>query len=299
MDIQKDLSGRQFGWWTVGTEWKRQNGRRKWLCTCRCGAKRYVNEGNLKSGKSQSCGCFSMEKAIQAAPDLTGEHFGKLTVLRQAEKDDKGRLCWECQCDCGAVCVATHRALVSGKKKSCGCSKREPTRLTNLKNKRFGRLLVLENTGERSYKGSVLWRCRCDCGNELVVSADALTGGKYLSCGCKRQEWQRTIYTTLHHVDGTCVESLSRKVRNDNTSGHPGVYRLQNGHYRAIIGFQKKNYSLGTFDNFDEAVKVREEAEERLHKSFLREYFAWKEKAEEDPQWAAGNPFVFQRQQDI
>jgi hypothetical protein len=35
--------------------------------------------------------------------------------------------------------------------------------------------------------GSALWRCRCDCGNERVVSAEYLQSGAIQSCGCTRK----------------------------------------------------------------------------------------------------------------
>lgn len=38
-----------------------------------------------------------MPKAI----DLTGQTFGKLTVLRQDGKKPNGEYVWLCQCECG------------------------------------------------------------------------------------------------------------------------------------------------------------------------------------------------------
>lgn len=52
---------------------------------------------------------------------------------------------------------------------------------------RFGRLLVLEEAG-RARSRSVLWKCRCDCGKELVVSADSLRTGNTKSCGCYQKD---------------------------------------------------------------------------------------------------------------
>ena len=39
----------------------------------------------------------------------------------------------------------------------------------DLTGQRFGRLLVLEDTQKRTGKGEVIWRCKCDCGNETEV----------------------------------------------------------------------------------------------------------------------------------
>jgi len=52
--------------------------------------------------------------------DLTGQRFGKLTVVSPAENAN-GRTAWLCRCDCGReVAVKTYH-LRSGHTKSCGC----------------------------------------------------------------------------------------------------------------------------------------------------------------------------------
>ena len=53
----------------------------------------------------------------------------------------------------------------------------------NITGKRFGRLVVLEPTEERQ-QGSVIWKCKCDCGNICYVSRSNLEQGYTKSCGC-------------------------------------------------------------------------------------------------------------------
>lgn len=53
----------------------------------------------------------------------------------------------------------------------------------DLKGKRFGRLVVIEKTSERLW-GSVVWKCKCDCGNFKNASAKNLRQGFVKSCGC-------------------------------------------------------------------------------------------------------------------
>ncbi len=48
---------------------------------------------------------------------------------------------------------------------------------------RFGRLTVLEKTDQRE-KHYVLWRCRCDCGREILVDTKRLKRGTVRDCGC-------------------------------------------------------------------------------------------------------------------
>ena len=55
----------------------------------------------------------------------------------------------------------------------------------NLLGKRFGRLLVVEETRKGRY---VAWRCECDCGNETTVISHYLLSGKIVSCGCYRKD---------------------------------------------------------------------------------------------------------------
>ena len=57
----KDLTGMRFHRWSVrsfagmkGTEGA------YWNCVCDCGAESEVKSGNLRSGKSKSCGCFNL-----------------------------------------------------------------------------------------------------------------------------------------------------------------------------------------------------------------------------------------------
>ena len=56
--------------------------------------------------------------------DLTGERFGRLTVVRRAENTKHGGAQWLCQCDCGNVKVVRTSAL-HGNTKSCGCLYRD------------------------------------------------------------------------------------------------------------------------------------------------------------------------------
>lgn len=57
-----------------------------------------------------------------------------------------------------------------------------------LEGKRFGKLLVLEKTKNKTKQGRSIYLCKCDCGNEVLVCRDLLTGGHKKSCGCLRKE---------------------------------------------------------------------------------------------------------------
>ena len=160
---------------------------------------------------------------------------------------------------------------------------------------KFGRLTAMYATEKRDYKGSVIWHCRCECGNETEVSQDGLSGGNCRSCGCWKREMQQKRYLLLHQVDGTCVEWLEkRKHRRDNTSGFRGVYKLREGRYRVTIGFKRQRFQVGCFPTFEEAVQARLEAEELIHNGFVREYRRWEAHAGRDAEWGKTHPFVYE-----
>lgn len=60
------------------------------------------------------------------AKDITGEHFGRLTVLgRSPEQNNKYDIMWDCLCDCGKRVQRRWSGLRKGKTTSCGCERNE------------------------------------------------------------------------------------------------------------------------------------------------------------------------------
>jgi len=61
------------------------------------------------------------------------------------------------------------------------------SKLIDLSNKRFGRLVVLQRV-ENSKRGESNWFCRCDCGGTKIVKGNHLREGSTRSCGCLESE---------------------------------------------------------------------------------------------------------------
>lgn len=53
--------------------------------------------------------------------DLTGQRFGRLTVIERAGSDNFGEATWICKCDCGVKKEIRGKDLRSGHTRSCGC----------------------------------------------------------------------------------------------------------------------------------------------------------------------------------
>lgn len=58
----------------------------------------------------------------------------------------------------------------------------------NLINKRFGRLIVIKDSGKRNKSKRIIYVCKCDCGNTVEVDRQNLTKGDTKSCGCLHME---------------------------------------------------------------------------------------------------------------
>ena len=59
-------------------------------------------------------------------------------------------------------------------------------KIVNLRGKKFGRLIVLKETGRKRRK--VTWLCQCDCGKQKIITSTHLVSGDTVSCGCYNRE---------------------------------------------------------------------------------------------------------------
>lgn len=65
--------------------------------------------------------------------------------------------------------------------------------MKDLTGKRFSRLTVLKDSGERTQCKRIIWLCQCDCGNTSKVRTDNLKSGNTKSCGCLQREWMSCV----------------------------------------------------------------------------------------------------------
>ena len=125
--------------------------------------------------------------------DLSGQHFGKLTVIERVPKPDGSHSTsafWLCQCECGTKKIISSAVLRAGKAKSCGCLNYELKDKDSLINQRFGKLTVLSRAEKpKLSKGrDAYWKCKCDCGKEKIIMGKSLKDGSTRSCGCLQSE---------------------------------------------------------------------------------------------------------------
>ena len=209
--------------------------------------------------------------------DLTGQKFGRLTVIRKAHRKIGHNVAWVCQCVCGNKIETSTTNLQSGNTKSCGCLKREiisKLRRVNLLGKRFGRLLVIEEEPSKIGDHIVFWKCQCDCGNIVLHSTSTLNSGKAQSCGCLRKDNLKKA-NDKNAKDGTMLNQIAdtRKINKNNKSGIRGVsWDSSRSKWAACITFKRKTIHLGRFDNKMDAINARNKAEKKYFHPALKKF---------------------------
>lgn len=120
--------------------------------------------------------------------DLTGQTFGKLTVLYLcSEKRDNERM-WHCKCECGNELDVRGKSLRIGETKSCGCIKSKnisEAQREDLTGKKFGKLTVMGFDGVAKNR-QCKWLCRCECGQVVSIYASNLKRNHTKSCECHK-----------------------------------------------------------------------------------------------------------------
>lgn len=143
------------------------------------------------------------DNLIEKYSYLIGEKIHKWTVLDVViiEKGGRNRPHAICECECGTIKPVWVMNLINDRSKDCGCGRKamlRETRTKNLVGQKFGKLTVVELLEESNDFNRRLYRCKCDCGNEVVIPSSSLTTGHTNSCGCLVSYWNMYIEKFLN-----------------------------------------------------------------------------------------------------
>lgn len=182
--------------------------------------------------------------------DLTGQRFGKLTVISQnLNLPKRGTTTyWNCICDCGNETVATTAHLRSGDKKSCGCMRK-----SDLTGKKFGRLTVIglsddiytTKTGKK-YRNKV-YICECDCGQLVKCLGNNLSKSVTTSCGCYQKELTSKRFS-IHNMRKTRLYDIWANMKSRCLNPHNKSYQSYGG--RGIQICKKWEVSFSAFSEW-------------------------------------------------
>lgn len=218
--------------------------------------------------------------------DLTGNIYGRLTVIREVEPHIKpsGQIArkWLCKCECGVIKKIVGDSLRKGVAQSCGCYNKE---------KAIQRKTTHGLTKTKEYRAWQNMKKRC-------LNPSALKYADYGGRGITVcDEWIDSFEQFLldvglapsptHSIDRIdangnyepsnvrwatkTVQAINQRTRLSNTSGHKGVFfHKRRNKWCARITLNSKQIDLGYFSNIEDAIEARLKAEELYHAPLLK-----------------------------
>jgi len=291
----KDLTGQKFGKWNI----IKYAGKQRWLCRCDCGVEAVLAQSLVKgtSTKCKRCGYDSNKKY----KINIGDRLGSYTAISEIYKKEYEATILPVvllKCDCGEICEVIIYNLFKGgvdNKKCHKCSSIENAKLGTealieiAKDKRqyiehdYYYEMVINNNQivifdkiDYNWIKEYTWRIS----NEYVVTGDK--GEKHKSI--HRELLQKILSRDLKndeypdHINRNpldnrrCNIQLSnikesnqnRGLFKNNTSGVKGVsFNDYYNKWQSYIRYNNKNINLGLYENKNDAVNSRLNAENK------------------------------------
>lgn len=236
---------------------------------------------------------------IKTKKDLTGQIFGRLTVIKRAEDyvspSGQRKTQWLCQCICGSQPIVVKYSNLTKKngQKSCGCIKSEKTIQRNKERHQPNPCDMLGEYGiGYTSKGEEFWFDKEDydlikpyhwwySDSGYVVARDPETKKNIslhrLVMGVTdssvevdhknhppRKEHKKDNRKSNLEIVTRSENQMNVSLRIDNSSGKTGVYwNKNNNNWRVQIMVNKKIIRIGSFNNKEDAIRAREEAEKK------------------------------------
>lgn len=235
---------------------------------------------------------------VKVKENLTGQRFGRLTVIEQTEDfvTSKGKhySAWLCKCDCGNDVSTIGSRLKNKMCQSCGCMQKE---LVSKKMKKYNRYELLNEFGIGYL----------DDGTEFYFDLedyDLIKDIKwkkdkdgYIVSNVYNKDTKKTSGIKMHRLITGCPDdmfvdhiendkkndnrkfnlrictlqenNMHRKIAKNNTSGVTGVYwHSYIGKWTAFIYYKGKRIEIGNYDSFEQAKENRLKAEQKYYGEF-------------------------------
>lgn len=118
---------------------------------------------------------------------------------------------------------------------------------------KFGRLTVIEFVGYDKYR-SAQWKCKCDCGNEVIVDGRCLRRSNTKSCGCLNKDSHITHPNhKIHGMSGTRIyriwKAMKARCSNQNDVLYGGRGIIVCDEWKSFVPFYKWAIKNGYDEN--------------------------------------------------
>jgi len=220
--------------------------------------------------------------------DLTGQKFGKLTVVSRAENDKHRNAMWVCKCDCGNEHTTIGCSLRQGNTKSCGCLLKHNT--FNLEYEDFiimydvnGYETLIDHEDYEKIKQHT-WVRRSDGYFISIIGGKTIRLHRFLLQPDLREE--------VDHINGIPFDNRKanlrictrrengynvKKCKSKTSSKYKGVCLRRNKVWFAYIVYKDKQYSLGYYETEEEAGRKYDEKAVELFGEFANLNFPKKQ----------------------
>ena len=218
--------------------------------------------------------------------DLTGQKFGRLTVIERVGSNKYKKALWRCVCECGCgnEVITTTSQLKSGSTKSCGCYNRDMAIQTNKKyniydlSNDYG-IGYAHNNNKPFYfdledYDKIKDYCWSECNGYLETKIGFTNPN--VSLRFHRLVTDCPDNMVVDHINHNTLDNrkenlrictvsqngMNQKLSSRNKSGVKGVsFHTKSHKWRATITVNKKQIELGEFDDIQDAINARKEAE--------------------------------------
>lgn len=221
--------------------------------------------------------------------DITGKKYGKLTVKKIGKHGYNIKTTWICDCDCGNKNIEVRGDMLkSGTTKSCGCYNNEMRKITGKLRKKYNKYDLLNsdfgigytsNTNEPFYfdvedYNKIKKYCWMIGNHGYIRSTDENGNGILLHRIIMNAEHDMKVDHINHNTldnrkNNLRICSDSENIRNRDVSmynkiGITGVsWLVARKKYVSSITVNYKKIHLGYFNNLNEAINARKEAEKK------------------------------------
>lgn len=226
--------------------------------------------------------------------DLTGKRFGRWTVVKKAESKiigEKPVVFWKCKCDCGTERDVEGKSLRSGASESCGCLQKQKAAETIQARRKRNEYSMEGDIVSVKMRNGVMLCDKIDW-DKLSKYYWFIAGDGYptTSIDGKFKKFHVLILDCpkgyeRDHINGNRTDNRRINLRivpananrfnkgldRRNKSGHTGVFWYQRYQkYQVSIRAKGKTMHLGYYEDYETAVRVREEAERKYFGEYRR-----------------------------
>lgn len=220
--------------------------------------------------------------------DLTGQVFGRLTVVSEGGRGERGRVLWNCECVCGNTIVVRADSLKSGQT-SCGCFRKEVVKDTNTKHglRKHPLYQVWANMKDRCY--NIKCKYYPNYGSRGITICDRWKDSFENFYNDVVEGYEEGLQLDRIDNDGNYEPNNVRWVKSQQNSMNRGGHKNTSSRYKGVSWNKKinkwvaqiqkdgKKHHLGSFSNEHEAAV----AYNKKAKEFFVEY-AYLNKIEEN-----------------